>query len=461
MESSLPFNFYATTLITTPPTTLGQSQSKFFCDNQGIIQQTQQLLPPNNLYPRDSIQDYYDLYSMIACIANTFHPIPVKLHHVKGHQDQQQKQNGKQNNQPLPPLSLEAQLNIQCDTIAARALTSTYQHGKHTPIIPLPSAYPYLYIGKWLIVRKLQQTLRDAAVTPNYREYMLEKHQWANQDCNNVNWNALPLAMNWFNTNDHQRLQKFLHDWLPLNHSHHASGTATTTLCPSCHKQDEDFWHFLECHHQPRPNLFRTLQQNLTKLHLRYNIDPDLYQMLWQGLCSIRFNSPLPEPQGIYPEALHQLYYDQKSIGWDQLYYGCLAVSWAHQINYNSNGNVNGTIFYSQVTTHIWQYILDTWKQCNLNLHSKSQADSNRSNLWQQVLNLMHTAKQYPQLEHLVNDNTEANIMKRSIPAIRQWIIHSTTTIKNHIAAERKQAILKHRIFKIILSKKPHRPKTN
>jgi len=132
---------------------------KVFCDNRGILQRTQQLLPPNNLYPRDSIQDYYDLYSMIACIANTFHPIPVKLHHVKGHQDQQQQKNGNQNNQTPTPLSLEAQLNIQCDTTAAKALTTTYQHGKHTPIIPLPSAWPYLYVGKRLIVRKLQQTL--------------------------------------------------------------------------------------------------------------------------------------------------------------------------------------------------------------------------------------------------------------------------------------------------------------
>ena len=92
---------------------------------------------------------------------------------------------------------------------------------------------------------------------------------------------------------------------------------------------------------------------------------------------------------------------------------------------------------------HIWRYILETWKQRNQNLHSKTQTEVDRSNLQQQVLNLIHTAKRYPQLEHLITDNTEINIMKQSIPAIRQWIAHSTVTIKQHIAAKRKQAVLK------------------
>jgi len=138
----------------------------------------------------------------------------------------------------------------------------------------------------------------------------MEKHQWTNRNCDNVNWNVLPLTMHCFPANDQQCLQKFLHDWLPLNGSHHTSRSATTTLCPSCHKQDKDFWHFLECKHPPRPNLFHLLQKNSTALHTRYKIDPEMYQMLWQGLSSICFNTSLPEPQEIYPMTLHQLFYD-------------------------------------------------------------------------------------------------------------------------------------------------------
>jgi len=426
------------------PTDYSQAKPiKVFCDNCGVIQRTQQLLAPNVRYPRDSIQDDYDLYATIAHIIVELNPIKVELAHIKGHQDKAKKATQNQNEQPQPPLTLEAQLNIQCDAAAAKALSTDYKHGRHTPVLPLPPAYPHLYIQQCIIVRKIQQNLRDAAVTPNYRQYLMEKYQWTNRDCDNVNWNVIPLTMQRFPANDRQRLQKFLHDWLPLNGSHHTSRSAITTLCPSCHKQDEDFWHFLECQHQPRPNLFRLLQKNLTALHVRHNIEPEMYQLLWQGLCSIRFNTPLPDPQDNYPQALEQLYHDQKAIGWDQLYYGQIAVTWAHHLNYTSNGSVNGTIFYSQVMNHIWRYILETWKQRNQNLHSKTQTEVDRSNLQQQVLNLIHTTKRYPQLEHLVMDNTEINIMKRSIPAIRQWIVHSTVTIKQHIAAERKQAVLK------------------
>jgi len=253
---------------------------------------------------------------------------------------------------------------------------------------------------------------------PNYHQYLIEKHNWMNQDCDNINWNVLPLAMNQFTTNDCQQLQKFLHDWLPLNSRHHTSKSATTTLCLSCHKQDEDFWHFLECQHQPCPTLFCNLQQNLTKLHLQHNIDPDLYQMLWQGICSICFNTPLPKLQATYPEALCHLFHEKKTIGWDQLYYGCIAMSWAQHINYTSNGNINGTIFYSQVMTYIWQYILATWTHCNQNLHSKMQTNIDHSNLHKNGLNLIHMVQRYPQLDHLVTNNTEQCIMAHLIPAI-------------------------------------------
>jgi len=200
------------------PTNYSQAKPiKVYCDNRGILQRTQQLLPPNTQYPRDSIQDDYNLYAMIAQVVQEFNPIPVELHHVKGHQDCQRKTPKHPNPQLQLPLMLEAQLNIQCDTIASKALTTQYKHGKHTPVIPLPLAYPYLYVCKCIIVHKLQPALRDATVMPNYRQYLIEKHKWTNQDCNNINWNVLPLAMNQFTTNDHQQLQKFLHDWLPLN----------------------------------------------------------------------------------------------------------------------------------------------------------------------------------------------------------------------------------------------------
>ena len=57
------------------PTDYSQAKPiKVFCNNCGVIQRTQQLLAPNVRYPRDSIQDDYDLYAMIAHIIVDLQP---------------------------------------------------------------------------------------------------------------------------------------------------------------------------------------------------------------------------------------------------------------------------------------------------------------------------------------------------------------------------------------------------
>jgi len=70
-------------------------------------------------------------------------------------------------------------------------------------------------------------------------------------------------------------------------------------------------------------------------------------------------------------------------------------------------------------------------------------------------------AQRYPQLDHLVTKNTEQWIMAHSVLAIRQWITNSTTTIKNHIAAKRKQATLKTHDIRNYFVKKTSQTKDN
>jgi len=78
---------------------------------------------------------------------------------------------------------------------------------------------------------------------PDYREYLQKKLKWTDRDCENVNWISLKLAIRKFERNDQQRLQKFLHDWLPLRASPHMSQPASDCSCPVCHQDDEDLWH--------------------------------------------------------------------------------------------------------------------------------------------------------------------------------------------------------------------------
>jgi len=58
--------------------------------------------------------------------------------------------------------------------------------------------------------------------------------------------------------------------------------------CPLCQHEQEIPWHFLECQHPHRTQLFLQFQCSLSSLHSTAKIDPHMFQLLWQGLSSIQ-----------------------------------------------------------------------------------------------------------------------------------------------------------------------------
>jgi len=82
-----------------PPTIFG------YCDNSGLIQQVNTLQANKIPNPASTITNDYDLANEIHQTIRHI-PMPVKLQHVKGHQDQ---------NIPVKDLPYEVQLNIACD----------------------------------------------------------------------------------------------------------------------------------------------------------------------------------------------------------------------------------------------------------------------------------------------------------------------------------------------------------
>jgi len=130
-------------------------------------------------------------------------------------------------------------------------------------------------------------------------------------------------------------------------------------MCPSCHHHKEDFWHFLECPYPTHVAAFNNLRSSLQSLHQKYLVDLYLFQLLWEGLISTRYSISIDEQLQVYPPGYQDLFTKQKLIGWDQMFNGHIAVSWAEKITISSNGALNGTVFYSQVIRIIWQYILD------------------------------------------------------------------------------------------------------
>jgi len=157
---------------------------QLYCDNNGILQR---ITPPKTKPPpKETILDDYDVVTEIKQTIQLLQPLKIELHHIKGHQDDKT---------ATQDLSLPARLNIECDSQANEQLPHVQQHSIFLPHPRLPSTYLYLQINNKSIVRELPDTLRHAATSLDYKEYLEKKHDWMHNDSYKVNWHTIKLAM--------------------------------------------------------------------------------------------------------------------------------------------------------------------------------------------------------------------------------------------------------------------------
>jgi len=189
--------------------------------------------------------------------------------------------------------------------------------------------------------------------------------------------------------------------------------TATArSLCPQCKWEEETTWHFWECQPTDRTHWFQKRQHELNTLHTQYQIDPHMFQLLWQGLQAIRQNSTIDNQYDTYPELLRKLFQAQQNIGWDQLYYGCISIQWAHQVTTDSHYKTKGEVFYSKVIGIIWSYIFDCWKQRNHHLHLTNTAPPDYQVLEEQAHQIIETLNNDPALAMAAPPQTVEQIMQ-------------------------------------------------
>jgi len=253
---------------------------------------------------------------------------------------------------------------------------------------------------------------------------------------------SLKYALRKLSPEDHTRAHKFLHDWLPLRGAKHAASPTTSLLCPQCQRETETIWHFLECPHAERDIRYRKLQAELNALHTRHNVDPHLFQLLWQGLQSIRGDTPIDDQLDSYPSIYQPLFHAQAKIRWDQLYYGRISTLWAHCLTTSSQYKISGNVFYAQIIGLIWNYIFDCWRQRNQHLHEPKAVPPDYHVLAEQVRHIIDTAQNEPALAHVAPTATVEQIMQRPIPRIRGWAQRGAQQMHNYITAAHKRAVL-------------------
>jgi len=398
------------------------------CDNQGVITRinNNDTSPAN---PNHTIFDEYGVYHEIQQILHALCAITVRFIHILGHQDTRNKRK---------PLSLEAQLNVECDAAATKlhTLISIEQYPQDHPQIP--SAAPHLLLNGRNVIRHTKQVMRDAYVSPSYRKYLTTKYNWQPAAHRRIVWQIITIASNRFNASERQIIQKFTHGWLPLQTRPQVTSTSENRLCPSCKRIPEDMAHFLSCTHPLRKPAMQTLQSNLAKLHQKHDMDPNLHQILWQGITSLILQHELPNPEDQYPQPYQRLFQAQQALGWIQILHGRYTHEW---ITMAQMHGTNGTLFYAKVTQFCWQYIITSWTERNRALHDRNEP-YDTSQLRTMVQQIFHDAAQHPHLEATIRDQTVESILTRPLRSITAWAQRSAMHIRDHTKAVATRAKL-------------------
>ncbi len=146
----------------------------------------------------------------------------------------------------------------------------TYPHPDMHPLIS--EEMPHLQIKQQTVFIHLQQWLWDAATCDGYYQYLSEKFVWTQQAEPTIQWHNHHIARNQFTKTELHFLNKFIHEWLLLQASHHVNSASANLLCPSCNQYLETAGHFLQCTQTNHHNLWESLQQDIQKSCIKHNI---------------------------------------------------------------------------------------------------------------------------------------------------------------------------------------------
>jgi len=168
--------------------------------------------------------------------------------------------------------------------------------------------------------------------------------------------------------NDRTRIWKMIHEWIPTQVSPgNNPSQEIDQLCPTCHWVLENPKHLFHCTSPTRTALWQKLQTQLTTLCTELELDPHWYQLWWMGL--IHPNNPNIHTLNLYPPNFHPIHQSQQTIGWQQLYYGCLSTQWIQYL-ITHHPKLDPICTLTQMLRCVLNYILEVWTSHNNDHHS-------------------------------------------------------------------------------------------
>jgi hypothetical protein len=196
-----------------------------------------------------------------------------------------------------------------------------------------------------------------------------------------INWKAQQAAMLKLSIADQQRIQKFIHKWLPTGKILHREQKSNSPYCPLCANEIEDNLHMFHCVHpiqvkeQQKLSLYISKQQHSPEM-------PELAQLLEWALANCSQQENWKVKPEIYPSTLQNAIKEQNVIGWNQLFYGRISREFglAQEEHYRwrkmSEITHNGQRWTRDLIYHIWKTTLALWENRNKAKHNNDQRTS-------------------------------------------------------------------------------------
>jgi hypothetical protein len=298
--------------------------------------------------------------------------LPVKLIHIKSHQD---------DDQDWEKLSFQAQLNVMADAEATRQ--------RHVMDEPEPRVTrlmtAQLQIGSIDITRASQQWLLNSAGRIPLQEYYYQRWGWSAMTFNAISWKTQKKALKHFEYADQTRILKFVHGWLPTQHRLYKEGAATSPHCRLCKALYEDNMHLLNCTHREMSKLQDGATAWLLKsLHDHGN--SEITNIMEMALIECPANHDWQPTIENVSREWRQVVQEQTDIGWLHIIYGrisnrmILGMDNHYKTLPINHKKYNGKRWATQLLINIWSMLLRLWKQRNNIIYEASDNANKEAN---------------------------------------------------------------------------------
>ena len=342
---------------------LNLESCSIYCDNKSIINRI--LGRPTKLdriYPNDKLAAEWDLlmeiWRSLEIFAPEMHPT---FTHIKGHQDDKK---------PYDKLELPAQLNVDADKWADDFIRHNPDLD-YTRVPMFPSAQVQLQFQQGTVTHKLKRALRIASTTPPLEKALKEKYEWNDVTFNDVNWEAMRLALRRLRAH-RTTLLKHINNISPVGKLVHIYDPKYPESCPSCEEPIETRDHLYACSGAQRLEWRQAFYQSLAKNLVELKTYDPLRELLVRALKAMIEGEDVETI--VVPEGLEALAAAQSAIGWKELFKGRLSNQWAkyqQQHLGRFDRKKNGQTWTIKVAQTILEGWLDLWKSRNADRHGR------------------------------------------------------------------------------------------